>query len=218
MSSVAIAISDPIERKSLAILVESLGYSCSTFADASSFLNSFEATSCSCLLIAANGDFSSEVERFRKSNDVAAGTRIIWLTDGCDTSAIVKAMRAGASAVLEFPFTYEEVSEAIRFAVREYSQFMESEGRKLPEEFSNLFTREEEEIALLLIDRAATKEIAAKLDVSVRTVHYRKNSICEKLGARNCREAIDLLSKPASVVPRAHLDSGTRSKTTVRVY
>jgi len=40
-----------------------------------------------------------------------------------------------------------------------------------------------------------TKQVAAELDISIRTVHYRKKALLEKVGVQNRSEAIELVRR-----------------------
>ena len=55
-------------------------------------------------------------------------------------------------------------------------------------------SRRETEVAVLLCRRLTAPEIASKLFLSVRTVEWHVEQLYQKIGARNKREAISLLT------------------------
>lgn len=126
---------------------------------------------------------------------VAAGHRrtlVVMLSDGVEASRIVRAVKAGAEDVLESPGSEQELLSVIErmSQVALTQDFAPDPTLQLVDSL----TEDEQRILGMLEQGSTIKEIAARLDVSIRTVHYRRASILEKTGCRNRTEAVAKLS------------------------
>jgi DNA-binding NarL/FixJ family response regulator len=63
----------------------------------------------------------------------------------------------------------------------------------IPESVMAQLNSDEASILSLLIQGRTTKEIGSELDLSVRTIHYRKTSMFKKLGVRDRSEAVEMV-------------------------
>lgn len=126
-------------------------------------------------------------------------TSVIMLSDLEDTTQIVSAMKLGAVDVIEKPFSMQRLESAIEASRSALQRETLSRIDAPKTAGAQILTGEEEAILTLLSEGCTVKEVAAKLDVSVRTVHYRKNSIFSKISVKNRSEALRWLAvnKPA---------------------
>lgn len=126
-------------------------------------------------------------------------TSVIMLSDLEDTTQIVSAMKLGAVDVIEKPFSMQRLESAIEASRSAHQRETLSRIDAPKPAGAQILTGEEEAILTLLSEGCTVKEVAAKLDVSVRTVHYRKNSIFSKISVKNRSEALRWLAvnKPA---------------------
>ncbi len=115
---------------------------------------------------------------------------VMMLSVENNTAKVVEAMRLGARNVLEMPFTFNNLQSALEDAVAHLGQMRENHSCALPAEVSSLLTDEETKILVGLSEGLTVKQVAARLDISLRTVHYRKKSIFDKLGVINRTEAM----------------------------
>lgn len=190
----AVVEAEPSVRDALSVLVESAGHEARCFSCLEKCLDGFDAEQMGAIVVGAERDGAHELDQLMPLLDEQPAARVILLTDGSPTALVVKAMRAGVSNLLEHPFSYDQLRVALDLAVNENHEQLQAERKRLPSEISQRLSPQEADIAMLLIGGAATKEIAAKLDLSVRTIHYRKNAIFEKIGAENREQAIKLLT------------------------
>lgn len=211
-TTVAVVESDPTACSAMQTLIESMSFSSQCYEDLGECLQGFDATRINCVVVGAQSDGSAELDLLLPVLEQQPAARVILLTDGSPTRLVVRAMRAGVSCVLEHPFAFRELVNSLRIAIEENTGALQAERKRLPEEVAALLTRQEEDIAMLLVEGAATKEIAARLDLSVRTIHYRKNTIFRKIGAENRNQAIKLLTRQtnlnASCVPAVMQTAG----------
>lgn len=193
-SQVAIVESDPTVRAAFQSVIEAMGLRPRPFETLTACEASYDSTTMTCVLVGAHGDGAEELNQIELFIEEHPAARIILLTEGSPTHTVVRAMRAGVSNLLEHPFQFDELCEALKLAQRENAEFLEAERQRVPDHIANLLTPQEEVIAVLLLRGAATKEIASKLDLSVRTIHYRKNNIFKKIGAETREQAIKILT------------------------
>ncbi|XZE52638.1 response regulator transcription factor [Planctomycetaceae bacterium SH139] len=115
---------------------------------------------------------------------------VMMLSAESNTAKVVEAMRLGARNVLEMPFSFTDLQAALEDAVSQLGQLRENHSCALPAEVASLLTDEETKILVGLSEGLTIKQVAARLDISLRTVHYRKKTIFEKLGVINRTEAM----------------------------
>jgi FixJ family two-component response regulator len=107
---------------------------------------------------------------------------VIILSGGSDMAMAVQAMKAGAVSVLKTPVEPKLMLETIREAIdkdastrRVNAQTFEIRKRLA------LLTRREHEVMELLIDGKANKEVAARLDLSEKTVEIHRSHVMKKM-------------------------------------
>ncbi len=128
----------------------------------------------------------------RVLTELKLGSTASAIIMACPTVAagqIVQAMKAGAEDVLEKPFSEDQVLTIIQRISSLPSIVIHAE-HAIPARIAEKLTFEEQQILSLMQQGVAIKQIASKLDISVRTVHYRKASILEKTNCNTCTEVI----------------------------
>lgn len=125
--------------------------------------------------------------------------RVLVLSMHSDRRFVASALGAGASAYLLKDCAFEDLTQAIRavmggqtyltpriagVVVDEYRQRL----RERPASQMDLLTPREREVLQLLAEGHGTKAIAAKLDVSVKTVETHRENIMRKLDLHSIAE------------------------------
>ncbi len=118
---------------------------------------------------------------------------IIALSSGWQVPTVVLAVKQGASEVCEFPGESSDLAGAFRRSVSPEARLNARFSDVIPKAILAKLTSEEARILHLLVLGRTTKEVGATLDVSIRTVHYRKKELLRKLGVQNRSEAIELI-------------------------
>lgn len=185
---------DPASREAVSILVDEMGVPCEVFESAEHFLNEYNGHRPACLvtdirMLRMSGlELQEELER--------RGTRMatIVLTAYADTSVTVRAIKNGAVTLLEKPCRDLQLWDAIRDGLAQDIENWEQDNR-LRDVQSRLakLTPSEQKVLDLLIDGEPNKAIANKLDVSVRTIEVRRQSIYSKLQANSLAELVKLV-------------------------
>jgi len=186
--------SDDHTRQSIEILASAMGYN--TRSDLSpqniDEIIRFDEPAC----IVLNAGFLELKQALEWAAEIIrqhAKARIVLLCSDCETREVVSAMRLGLSSVLEYPFSYAELEQAIQLAMEENRELLSRSKNQLAPDVAALLNKQEQEIAQMLLEGAGTKQISVKLDLSIRTIHYRKKAMFRKLGACGRSAALETL-------------------------
>ena len=141
------------------------------------------------------------VEITRRLRQTKSATAIVVLSMFGTVGYVHKAMRAGAKGYVLKDATAEELAHAIREVVagRRYlsralsEQAIDAYVRETL--YSDLdplltLTRREREVLQMIASGGTSRQIAAKLSISPRTVEFHRASLKHKLGLRNQQELL----------------------------
>jgi len=147
------------------------------------------------LLLDLDLPVAAGLETARKIHGTHRRTEIVVLTDHRGEAPQRQAFEAGARGYLFKDCSLRHVMEAIRAAAQGEFYLAGAAGRDVVAEYvrpllgrqrpGGLITPRERELACLLADGYSSKEAAAVLDISVKTVETHRSSLMKKLGARN---------------------------------
>ncbi len=118
---------------------------------------------------------------------------VIAISDTPETSAVVRAIKAGALDYLAMPSQIAPLNDAVSSAAREADSFRAQRARaaEARQRISRLSTRERE-VLDRLAEGCSNKAIARELEISPRTVEIHRMKMMGKLGARHAAEAVRL--------------------------
>lgn len=182
---------DEAVRDSIATLVSLHGYSCRTFASAQDYLDHADLTVPACVVLDVKmpGLSGLDLQQEMRQRDVRHG--ILFVTGHGAVDLAVRAMKAGAADFLEKPFDQERLIDGIR------AVFARITGQN--PSLAGLTPRERE-VAGLIADGLTSKEIAQRLEISVRTVDIHRANVMTKTGSRNVADLVRMLVS-ASTAP-----------------
>jgi two-component system, LuxR family, response regulator FixJ len=180
--TVYIVDDDSAVRKSLRWLIEALGVNVKTFPSASSFLEAYDGAGCGCLLLDVRMPEMNGLDLLREMKKRFIDIPVIVLTGYADVPTAVSALKNGAVEFLEKPFDDNVILERIRGALASDSRRRLKRGRLevVGERLARL-TRREHEVLGLVVEGLASKEIAARLSLSVKTVEAHRAKIMSKM-------------------------------------
>jgi len=139
------------------------------------------------------------IEAARRIVSQCAATRIIMLSMHSDRRFITESLKAGASAYLLKDCAFEEVLLAVN-AVSRGTMYLSSRisesvikdyvaiAKNVPGSAFSILSAREREVLQLLAEGNSTKETAAKLHVSVKTIEAHRKQIMDKLDIHNVAE------------------------------
>lgn len=140
------------------------------------------------------------IEVVRRLCETLPGTRILVLTMHQEDEYVLQAVRAGASGYLVKDSAGSELLAAVRSLHAGRSYFGPQASRALAEQVQHpervvddpygRLTPREREAFHLIVEGLTTKEIARRLDISVKTAENHRTRVLSKLDVRNTAELV----------------------------
>ena len=140
------------------------------------------------------------IEVVRRLREALPDTRVLVLTMHKEDEYVLQAVRAGASGYLAKDSAAAELLAAVHalhagrgyfgpHAAKTLAEQLQHPERTLDDPYGRLTARERE-VFHLLAEGMTTKEIARKLDISVKTAENHRGRVLDKLGTRNTAELV----------------------------
>ncbi|MFN3075911.1 MAG: response regulator transcription factor [Alphaproteobacteria bacterium] len=195
MHDVTIHVIDDAEevRDSLAVLLESAGFRCRTFASAIEFLGVVQAGWTGCIIADVRMPGMTGIELQKELLIRGIRLPVIIITAHADVPMAVAALKAGAVDFIEKPFRDRLLLDSLRTAlVTPPEEIGRPGGAGDGVRLANLTARERE-VMLLLVAGHPNKVVADRLRISSRTVEVHRAHIMEKTGARNLADLVRMV-------------------------
>lgn len=186
-SSVIFVVDDDRHiRAGIREILEEDGRSVEDYADCESFLAAYRPGRDSCLLVDATMPGMSGLDLLRRLRDAGHRLPTIMITGNSDVPMAVQAMRAGASDFIEKPVGRGELLASVGRALE---QSKDSGKRPAWQEtaadhLAGLTARQRQIMTLVLAGHPS-KNIAADLGISQRTVENHRASIMKRTGSKS---------------------------------
>lgn len=184
-------------RHALAEMLSVLGYTVRTYESADNFLQTFEEQHSGCVVADVRMPGTDGIGLVRELASRNAGLPVVLISGHADVPMAVAAIKAGAHDFIEKPVDDVELVAAINRALARTfeQQDMQKSQSALDNRFARLTPRQIE-IFDLVVEGFTNHAIAAKLDISVRTVESYRAEVMEKMQAESVaalvRQAIRL--------------------------
>jgi DNA-binding NarL/FixJ family response regulator len=145
------------------------------------------------------------IEVVRRLREALPGTRVLVLTMHQEDEYVLQAVRAGASGYLVKDSAAAELLSALRSlhagrgyfgpqAAKTLADQLQHPERTQDDPYGRLTPRERE-VFHLIAEGMTTKEIARRLDISVKTAENHRGRVLEKLDVRNTAELVRYASR-----------------------
>ena len=194
---------DHAMRDALGLLLDTAGFNTVSFSSATEFLERYDASQPGCLVLDIRMPGMSGMELQEALVEQTAGLPIIFLTGHGNVSMSAKAFRTGAIDFLEKPFDEAVLLERIHEALGIDKTNRESAARHAHASSRlSVLTPREREVMLLLVAGNTNKEIAAKLDLSTRTIETHRGRVMDKTGVQSVAELVELAISSGSYTPK----------------
>ena len=179
-------------------VLEQAGWSVTDYATCEVFLDAYRPGGDVCLLLDAYLPGMSGLELLQRLGKAGPHLPVIMITGNSDVRIAVQAMKAGAVDFIEKPIRREELVASINRAldqVRDSGKqdaWRAAAGRQLA-----TLTPRQREVMDMVLAGAPSKNIAADLGISQRTVENHRASIMRKAGVKS----LPALARLALAVP-----------------
>jgi two-component system response regulator FixJ len=182
---------DAAVRRSLELLLGSMGFITVSYAAPESFLLAAPGLTDGCVLLDVKmpGVGGLEVQAMLKA--IGFALPIIVITGQGDIQTAVRSMKAGAFDFLEKPYEDEALLRAIEAAFATTPHGHDRQTLDAIQRIAELRPRERE-VLEALVAGASNKVIAFDLGLSVRTVEVHRARMMDRLGTHQLAEAIRL--------------------------
>lgn len=178
---------DAAVRQALALLLSTYGMAVETFADPQTFLAHVDAARPGCLLLDLRMPLISGIQLKEKLAARGIDWPAVMITGHGDVNACRRAFRAGVVDFLTKPVDEQVLLEALGTAARALEALLER--REAAALLAGL-TEREREVLDMVCGGWATKEIAAALKVSPRTIDAHRANIADKLGTSSVADMV----------------------------
>ena len=189
-------------RSALGRLLESNGLRVEAFADGSAFLEAYHRQDNACLLADTGLSDFGGLSLLLKLGGDADPMPVIMITDSSDIRVAVGAMKAGAVDFLEKPIGGEKLIASVMSALaagRLASIKVANRGEAL-HHFEALTPRQRQ-IMVLVLSGHPSKNIAADLGISQRTVENHRAAVMRKSGSKSLPALARLAMTAGATLP-----------------
>jgi FixJ family two-component response regulator len=185
---------DAAMRRSLAYLLDSVGWRTYARASGREFLDSYDGHVPGCLLLDVMMPLMGGMEVQKILLERAVALPIIFLSAHGDLPMAVQAMKHGALDFLEKPCKDHVLLEAVGRAVRlSIKQSLDQQHVAAARARLNSLTGREREVTACLAAGDCNKTIARKLAISDKTVQVHRHNAMEKLQLHSTAEIARLI-------------------------
>jgi len=177
---------DGLVRDAVKDLLRSVGLVVQTFASAQEFLSSKRPDAPGCIVLDVRLPGASGLEFQRTLVESNIQLPVIFISGHGDISMSVRAIKSGAIEFLTKPLREQELLDAVQAGIgRDRTRRLQAKSvGDLRERFESLTSRERE-ILMLVISGRLTKQIAALLGLSEKTVKVHRSHVMQKMQARS---------------------------------
>ncbi len=177
---------DPEIRTAMRDLVERHGYRAEAFADGESFLKACSPDQSGCLLVDARMPGLGGLDLIKRVTGMQLSLPVIMITAYGEIAMAVTAMKAGAFDFLQKPVRPDELLESIKDALNYSDKRPEqSADRRIAAAKIKSLTSRQRDILEKVLAGSPSKNIAADLQISQRTVDNHRAAIMRKVGAKS---------------------------------
>lgn len=177
---------DPAICRELTAVLTGAGYTAETYPDGESFLAGYVPAQEGCVLLDAYLPGMSGMELLQHTHDVGRFPPTIMITGHAEVSIAVRAMKAGAFDFIEKPVTPAALLESIGRALEQSQDASKRQSwRETAVTHLATLTKRQRQIMQMVLAGHPSKNIAADLGISQRTVENHRAAIMKKSGSKS---------------------------------
>ncbi len=166
-------------------LVQTLGHQVRTLESSKDFLEKVDDSRVGCLVLDLQLS-EAELEVSQRLLGCDMVLPVIVLTAVADTPSTVRSLRNGAIAVLDKPFRDDELRGYVQEAITHSEQDCRRRNHlAILEERLKRLSPQDRSVLKLMLEGMKNRSIAARLDVSLRTVENRRRRVFDTMHANS---------------------------------
>lgn len=178
-------------RASLKWLLESVGLSVKTFANAQTFFDYLTPLSRGCILMDVRMPGISGLSAQVSLNEDHVSLPIIMISGHADVEMAVTAMSKGALTFLQKPFNDQVLIDCVQDALKQENDRWEltQQVKSFREKVAGL-TRREKQVFACIVDGLSNQETADNLGINRKTVEGHRGHLMSKLDAGSVADLV----------------------------
>lgn len=178
-------------RASLKWLLESVGLSVKTFANAQAFFDYLTPLSRGCILMDVRMPGISGLSAQVSLNEDHVSLPIIMISGHADVEMAVTAMSKGALTFLQKPFNDQVLIDCVQDALKQENDRWEltQQVKSFREKVAGL-TRREKQVFACIVDGLSNQETADNLGINRKTVEGHRGHLMSKLDAGSVADLV----------------------------
>jgi FixJ family two-component response regulator len=185
---------DAAVRRSIRMLIRTIGIEAEAFASAKEFLDAYDPRQPGCLVLDVRMPGMSGLELQEKLRDMDANLPIIFVTAHGDVPMAVNAMRSGAVDFIQKPFRDQELIDRVQQALEQDARSRAAlAGKEEIQRRVSTLTPREREVMDMVVGGKANKVIAANLGLSERTVEIHRSRVMKKMEAESLPQLVQMM-------------------------
>ena len=182
---------DPSMLEYLSTLVKTINYKSKTYNNASDFLTNYTDEGLGCLVLDMRLPGISGLELQQQLAGKNIDLPVIMISGFGDVSTAVKAMKAGVLDFLEKPFKGQELLELIHNAIKKHKiDRTKNKSQSKTIERINSLTKREKEVMELVVSGMINKDVAKKLEISIKTVEVHRANVMDKMAVSSVTDLV----------------------------
>lgn len=127
---------------------------------------------------------------------------IIFVSGHADVPIVVRAFKAGAVDFIEKPYNEQLLLDSVQQALNsERKEYQQETGRQQVDDKLDTLTPRERDVLLPLVKGYTNREIAAQLNVSVKTVDLYRSRVMKRMGAERLPDLVGMAVAAGLVDP-----------------
>lgn len=174
---------EPGVLKAVARSVGSLDCKVQTFSSPLECLNALKETRCAVIVSDVNMPDMDGLELLREARRIQPLVQVVLMTGFASIPLAVKAVQEGAYHFVEKPFDEEGFLPIVQ-------SVLDQSGKSRAGDVGKSLSEAERTVLALVAEGLTNKEIAHRLDRSIRTVENHRHRLTKKLGARSTAELV----------------------------
>jgi two-component system CheB/CheR fusion protein len=192
VAAIVFVIDSSVERsEALRRTLEAHAFEIQVFSDSQSFLKQYRPGRRGCLLVDVSAPETGGIELIKKLKSCDCRLATIAVATRFAPARVVEAMKAGASDCLERPITTEILVAALERVLEEVDASVDPAAfRSLAIQRIATLTARQREVLDLITTGHPSKNIAADLRISQRTVENHRAAISKKTCSRSLSDVV----------------------------